>query len=395
LTSSAAGTHRVLHVSQPSDAGVAVVVRRLVRDQSTRGWEVAVACDPAGALAGWVDEAGGTVLPWTARRSPGPGTVTETARLRSIVRAWGPDSGHLHSAKAGLAGRLAVRGGVCTVFQPHAWSFLAVSGPMQRLVARWERVAARWADAVVCVSEGERATGIAAGIRANFVLAPNGVDLSAFPPAGARERSDARATLGLDPTSPLAVCVGRLCRQKGQDVLLDAWPAIAAAVPNASLALVGDGPDAASLHARSSPHVRVVGATTDVQRWYAAADVVVQPSRWEVGAPLTVLEAMATGRSVVLSDVPGAHEVLQPGMGALCPVEDPKSLAEAVVTRLADPGLTATEGAAGTRQMASLFSLARTNQRVGELYDEVCAQRRRAAPPPGARPPRGRPGGPP
>lgn len=74
-----------------------------------------------------------------------------------------PDVLHAHSAKAGLAGRLAVRGGVPTVFQPHAWSFDAVGGATAALALRWERFGARWADRVLCVSEAERRAGEAEG----------------------------------------------------------------------------------------------------------------------------------------------------------------------------------------------------------------------------------------
>ncbi|NEA48622.1 glycosyltransferase, partial [Streptomyces sp. SID10815] len=69
-----------------------------------------------------------------------------------------PDLVHAHSAKAGLAGRLAVRGRIPTVFQPHAWSFEAVGGATAALALRWERWGTRWAARTVCVSEAERAT---------------------------------------------------------------------------------------------------------------------------------------------------------------------------------------------------------------------------------------------
>ena len=367
---------RILHVSQPSDAGVAVVVRRLLVDQLARGWDVAVACAPEGDLADWAQTAGATAIDWRAHRAPGFSTIVETARLNAIVRDWQPDLVHLHSAKAGLAGRLALRGRICTVFQPHAWSFLAVTGTARRLAVRWERLAAGWADAVACVSEGERATAVDAGVDARFVSAPNGVDVAAFPPATAREREAARAEVGIAVSTPLAVCVGRLCRQKGQDVLLAAWPTVADAVGGAQLVLVGDGPDEDDVRKHAPASVHVVGATSNVRRWYAAADVVVQPSRWEAGAPLTVLEALATGRSVVVSDVPGAREVIGDDMGAICPPEDGLALADAVIARLTDGALAAAEGSVGARVVAERLALDVTNRRVAEIYEQMLAQRR-------------------
>ncbi|MYW34882.1 glycosyltransferase, partial [Streptomyces sp. SID2119] len=146
---------------------------------------------------------------------------------------------HAHSAKAGLAGRIAVRGRVPTVFQPHAWSFEAVDGRTAELALGWERFGARWADHILCVSESERRTGQQAGITARWSVIHNGIDLDRFRPGGQADRTAARASLplldGVDPQAPLVVCVGRLTRQKGQDVLLDAWRRLR--VPGARLVL--------------------------------------------------------------------------------------------------------------------------------------------------------------
>lgn len=206
---------RVLHVTQPVDGGVARVVRDLTEAQLSAGMRISVACPPDGPLAGSLRRIGCDVLPWQATRSPGPGIAREVRGLARLVAQVRPTLVHAHSAKAGLAARLAVRGRVPTVFQPHAWSFEAVDGPTARLALEWERRGARWASRVVCVSEAERATGERAGITARWDVIPNGVDLTRFVPAP--EPREATA-------DPLVVCVGRICRQKGQDVLVRAWP---------------------------------------------------------------------------------------------------------------------------------------------------------------------------
>ena len=127
------------------------------------------------------------------------------------------------------------------------------------------------------------------------VVAPNGVDVHRFVP---HEQADARARLGLGD-HPVAVCVGRLARQKGQDLLLRAWPGVAAEVPDAQLIVVGDGPDHDTLLALVSHGTPgSPGATMSPEDFYAVADVVVVPSRWE-GMALVPLEAMACERSVV------------------------------------------------------------------------------------------------
>ena len=129
----------------------------------------------------------------------------------------------------------------------------------------------------------------------NYVLVRNGVDLSRFRPAGDADRAAARALLGLEPAAPLAVCVGRVCRQKGQDTLLEAWPRVTARHPAATLAVVGDGDLLPALRRRAPAGVRFTGAVDDARPWYAAADVVVVRGR--VRGPATPSCRAATSRS--------------------------------------------------------------------------------------------------
>lgn len=364
----------ILHISQPVDGGVARVVVDLVRGQREAGCRVLVACPQGGRLAAEAAVAGALVVDWPAERSPGPATPGEVWRLRRIIRGAGPDILHLHSAKAGLAGRLAARGSVPTVFQPHAWSFAAVEGRLAAATLRWERYATRWARAVLCVSERERLDGVAAGLEADWRVIPNGVDVRHYAPADSAARRAARMSLGLELDAPLAVCVGRLCRQKGQDVLLAAWSEVVGRLPAARLALVGDGPDAAALadRVRELPEparVRLAGDVADPRPWLAAADLVVLPSRWE-GMALAPLEAMAMGRPVLLSDVPGAGECLPPGQleSARVEPENPAELADRLIEALSDPIECERRGALAREHMAGRHDVRNVVAQVDALY---------------------------
>jgi glycosyltransferase involved in cell wall biosynthesis len=363
----------ILHVSQPTEGGVGRYVADLVADQVVRGWQVTVASPTYGDLADQSASAGARHVPWTAGRMPGPSSVLHALSLSRIVERERPDLVHLHSSSAGLSGRLAVRGRRPTIFQPHAWSFEAVRGPVRTAAVAWERMGARWATAIVCVSEAEQRRGEEHGIEARWVVARNGVDLTAFSEGTAEERSAARRRLELGE-GPLVVCVGRLCRQKGQDVLLDAWPEITSRVPDAQLVLVGDGPDAQALHRRAGSGVRLVGRRTDVDGWLAAADVVALPSRWE-GMSLGMLEAMARGRSIVATDVPGALEALDDEAGAVVPPEDAPALAEAIAVRLLDPVRAVAEGRRARKRAEQAFDLSATTARIAGVYEELLGSR--------------------
>lgn len=349
----------LLHVAQPTDSGVARCLAQLAAAQRSAGLDVRVACPPGGTLTDDLVAAGVPVLAWPATRSPGLAVAAEVRCLRAVIASVSPDVVHLHSAKAGLAGRLALQGTLPTAFQPHAWSYEAVTGPARRASVGWERVATRWTHLLVCVSEAERQLGAHhRTLPPRVAVVPNGVDLDALVSASRADRAEARARLGLADV-PTAVIVGRLARQKGQDLAVAAWPLVRARLPTAQLALVGDGPDRASLQAAAGDGVHLAGASLDVASWYAAADVVLVPSRWE-GMALTPLEAMARGRSVVAADVAGVRESVPPRAGQVLSDLRPSSLAAAVLARLDGRVDADAEGRAGRMHVERSHSLAAT-----------------------------------
>jgi glycosyltransferase involved in cell wall biosynthesis len=376
--------NRILHVSQPVDAGVAVVLADLAEFQHASGWEVHVACPPDGWLARRLTSEGITVHPWKATRAPNPASFGEARELMAVVRRLRPDVVHLHSSKAGLAGRLAIRGQVATVFQPHSWSFHAVGGLVASLSAGWERIAMRWTDLVVAVSGEELDEGYRRGIEPRrTVVAPNGVDVLRFAP---QDQASARARLGLG-SGPLAVCVGRLARQKGQDLLLEAWPRVLATVPDARLALVGDGPERDRLAdlVRRTPSSTLHGATGGPEDWYAAADVVVMPSRWE-GMALVPLEAMACERSVVGFGVAGLAESIGDA-GVVVGAGDLTGLALEVSRRLADRDQAAREGRLGRARAVSLYDRHNAVAVTDEAIRSLLTMKQRPGRPPAPRRP--------
>jgi glycosyltransferase involved in cell wall biosynthesis len=286
-----------------------------------------------------------------------------------------PQVVHLHSSKAGLAGRLAVPTTSAVVLQPHAWSFRAAQGLQRALALAWERFATRWADAAICVSEAERAEAERYGLRFRRIdVVTNAVDTKRFVP---RERQQARAQLGLPAQSPLAVCVGRLSVQKGFDLMLSCWRLVTREVPEARLVLVGDGPDRSRLESQLGDvsGVSLVGASVDPVAWYAAADVVAVPSRWE-GMALVPLEAMACERSLVGFDVEGLAECIgELNPPALVPVGDVSGLSKVITRRLVDPELCAEEGRRHLHRVTQDPGWERVVEATSRIYTDVLALR--------------------
>ena len=366
----------VVHVAQPVDGGVGRYVIDLARAQRAAGVGVFVV-SPQGWLA---DEASRLDLPWRrweAGRTPGPSVPGEARRVGRLLVELAPDVVHLHSSKAGLAGRIALRRRVPTVFSPHGWAWQAVDGVLAAASVRWERLARRWTDALVCVGADELAAGERHGVWMPAATADGrgahvvrtGADLAAFRPT---DRMLARRRLDLPPAVPIAVCVGRLDEQKGQELLVRAWPAVLRGSPGAVLALVGSGRSRQRLEALAAEtgvagQVVFAGEVAQVAPWYAAADVVAFSSRWGEALPLTPLEAMASGRSIVATDVAGIREIVGPGCGAVVqPGAD--SLAAALVERLSNPQLAAREGAAARRWAEDHHDARTAHERLLALY---------------------------
>lgn len=344
----------VLHVAQAGEYGVGKYLLDLVSVQLDAGWSVAVVGTPQSWLRPRAIAAGVAWYDWIASRDPGLSLASEVQSLRAIVRSAAPDVVHLHSSKAGLVGRIVVHGRTPTMFQPHGWSFYAVAGTRRRAAVAWERFASRWTDATVCVSQAECAAGESAGIRGRWRVVPTGVDAERFGPG---ERGAARLELGLG-SGPIAICVARLAiSQKGQDVLLRAWPQVASRVPDATLVLLGDGPDRAMLEGIAPPSVRFAGARDDIERWYSASNVVVLPSRYE-GFSMTVLEALASARSVVTTDAVGMRESVGDA-GAVVPIDDVDAIAAALIERLSDPDCADRDGVRGRERVIEEFDPSR------------------------------------
>lgn len=365
---------RVLHVSQPVEAGVANIVTALVRDQRQRGHNVHVACPPGPSLTNRVRQLGAVAHAWPSARSPGLSVLAETRRLKRLIERVDPDVVLLHSAKAGLTGRLALRGTRRTVYVPHAWSFEATRGPLAGISVWWEVLAGRWADLVVCVSDDERRRGREVGVACPIEVVPNGVDVESRVPHPA---GSARHNLGL-PDRPTVVCVGRLARQKGQDLLLQAWSAVVASVPAAQLVLVGDGPDRSILEAAAPPGVLFTGPRADVEQFLAAADVVALPSRWEASS-LVALEAMAAGRPVVASGVGGVRAAFG-DTGIVVEPGDVPGMAEAIIGLLTDLACAQAAGRAARERVVAVGDLRGCLKKWDDLLTSLAGASANAVP---------------
>jgi glycosyltransferase involved in cell wall biosynthesis len=157
----------------------------------------------------------------------------------------------------------------------------------------------------------------------------------------------------LDPARWLAdddrllLAVGRLSRQKGFDLLLEAWSTLAGQQPRWRLVILGEGPDRQALEAQIQAlglvqAVLLPGRAGNVSEWYRRADLFVLSSRFE-GFPNVLAEAMASGLAVVSTDCPtGPAAIVRDGVdGLLVPVDQPAALRQALARLMHDDALRA------------------------------------------------------
>lgn len=208
----------------------------------------------------------------------------------------------------------------------------------------------------------------------DYEIIPNGIDFDRF-------ATDVPLLPEYAGGGPTILFVGRLEKRKGLKFLLRAMGAVWEKVPGARLVVVGRGPlldDYRALVERR--HVSAVEfkgfvPSEDLARYYRSCDVFCAPSTGQESFGIVLLEAMAAGKPIVASDIPGYRQVVNHGIeGLLVPPKDERALADALVKVLTSPELRTHMGDAG-RARAEQFSWDKVALRVLAYYEEVIASR--------------------
>lgn len=352
------------------------LTRHLPRDRfDPRLYVMRPPLDPAAAeaMAARFEQAGIPVV----IAPPGDGKLGSVAQMADWLAEARIDILHSHSFRpnlyARLAGVLGRQGGLRMIAQYHnqyddKWTEGSYALGLERHLAQTT-------DAMIAVSGAVRDH-----VAARLLIDPGRVDvvLNGIDPDKVRDcdRDAARQALGLRADDLAIGCVGRVCRQKGQDLFVQAALALLHRMPRAQFLIIGSPEDAAMTDALirriadagAADRIRFLGHRPDIAPIYRALDVLAAPSRWE-GFGLMLAEAMAAGCAVVASAV-GAIPEVTAGAAVLVPPDDPDALAKALAG-LGGPQRKAMQAKGMIRARA--FGWEQAAAEVAAIYDRVLA----------------------
>ncbi|MEX0404783.1 glycosyltransferase family 4 protein [Aquibium sp. LZ166] len=253
---------------------------------------------------------------------------------------------------------------------------LVFTSASQRRHTRWTKFLIRRMDAVIATS---RRTADYLEVENTVVM--HGIDTDRFSPPA--DRAEARAAVGLHPARRYVGCFGRIRRQKGTDVFVDAMIAALPRHPDWSAVIAGR---TTSSHAGFEQELRgrvsaagledrilFVGEHTAIHEWYKALDLFVAPQRWE-GFGLTPLEAMACGVPVVATDVGAFSELVVDGVtGAIIPPGEAEAMAAAAGAYMSDDEKRQTAGQEALRRAREDFPLEKEAEMLARIYARVAS----------------------
>jgi glycosyltransferase involved in cell wall biosynthesis len=278
--------------------------------------------------------------------------------VKTALERFGADVLFCHGYKADTLGLWAARRhGIPVIGVSRGWTGESMR---VRLYEALDRRVLRCMDHVVCVSEGQRAKVLRAGVAPEKTsVIHNAIQVTDEEPDERYRRL--LKEMFAAPPKQLVLAAGRLSPEKGFGVLLDAAHTVLDRDPGVGFVLFGDGALRPTLEKQIAAHGMtgrfvMAGFRNDLSRFLPNADIVVLPSFTE-GLPNVALEACAAGKPVVATRVGGTPEVIVDGLnGFLVPPGDPVRLARAILKLLRSRSARRAMGEHGLARVRSAFT---------------------------------------
>jgi lipopolysaccharide/colanic/teichoic acid biosynthesis glycosyltransferase len=334
------------------------------------GYQVHITCS-MGRYVPELQNQGYVVHPITIERRINPvSNLRSLWHLYHLMKRGQFDIVHVHTPIAAALGRIAAWAAQvpAVIYTAHGFYFHEnMPRWMRRFIIWLEKLLCCVTDLVLTQSQEDAVTAVREAIcsQDKVLWIGNGVDTARF--TLDPDHDGARECLGLCAQDIVVGFVGRLVREKGVLELLEAMKLVFKAIPDAKLLVVGDtlssDRDRKTKHAITrlvaqdglASRVLFTGFVEDIPKVMAAIDLVVLPSQRE-GMPRSIIEAMASSKPVIATNIRGCREEVVHGLtGLLVPVGDSSALAQAIVSLLKNPELTHQMGVDGRRRACELF----------------------------------------
>ena len=310
--------------------------------------------------------------------------------LLNELKAWKPDLIHIHTeaSTALMAHAIARETGAPIVMTTHtdfAYFILGRFGyapGLRQGFALWGKCAYHRARVVIVPSEKALSIPQVAGVKDRLKVIPGGIRLERYQkPVTPGERDALLRRYGLADNGYTLVMVTRVSREKNIAEILNYFPALLRALPQAQLLIAGGGPDLRRLKKRAakkglSGHICFTGRIDpdEVYRYYAAGDAFISASTFETQG-LTYLEALARGLPLICRDDPVLRNVLEDGTNGYT-YRSEQEFVEHTVRILEDRSLRE-KMRINALAKAEEYSSERFGERMAALYEDVIRENRK------------------
>jgi len=370
---------RILHVhTLPIVSGSGINTLLTMQGSSNCGAEVGLASAPGGKLEMLVGEAGMVFYPiqnFVSQVSPFK-DLHALWQLNRLLAREKFDLVHTHNSKAGILGRLAARwNNVPSIIHTvHGFSFHEEeSWFFRHLFIVLERMAARWCDQMIAISQPmlEWAQREKIAPPEKFVKIYSGIEVERF--RNQTPSPELKSRFGIQPEETVIGVVSKLWEGKGHEVLIDAVARLLDSGCRVKLLIVGEGYLEEKLREEVKrlgieKNVVFTGFWSDVPEITAILDISVLPSFYE-GMGRVVLEAMAAGKPVVASRVGGVPEFVEDEVtGYLISPGDVEALVDRLKTLIGDSDLRQKMGQQGAERMRHEHSAETMVSMIHQVY---------------------------
>ena len=204
----------------------------------------------------------------------------------------------------------------------------------------------------------------------------NGVDIEGIDAAYAKNKpTEAKASYGFKNEDPVIGIVARLVSDKGHEYLIRAIALLKKKRPSIRLLIVGDGSYRKNLadlveKLEVSTNVVFCGNVQDVTRPIAAMDIFALPATWREGFGLSIVEAMACYKPVIVSNIWSLNTLIENNVtGILIEPKEVEPLAKAIEELLGDRQRSVLIGQRGRKMVEEHFSIGRMARQIADIYD--------------------------